>query len=164
MNCNANMASSTQIVKAPAVGKDSSVVLNIHWASEAGLIHLVNVFGASKRPKSCTFQTVVFYLWKWKNSKDVDIMVLFRLTGKVALTVIAWNTLTVYKENEDSIRNHFSLPKESLCPWCWKPSRFLLGSTYTLLPALLLLDLYTYIYTVLEESLLNIYWLLLLSR
>ena len=38
-------------------------------------------------------------------------MVLFRLTGKVALTVIAWNTLTVYKENEDSIRNHFGLPK-----------------------------------------------------
>ena len=38
-------------------------------------------------------------------------MVLFCLTGKVALTVIAWNTLTVYKENEDSIRNHFGLPK-----------------------------------------------------
>ena len=37
-------------------------------------------------------------------------MVLFRLTGQVALTVIAWNTLTVYKENEDCIRNHFGLP------------------------------------------------------
>ena len=60
MNCNANMTSSTQIVKAPAVGKDSSVVLNIHWASESGLIHLVNVFGAAGKPQDCPLETKTF--------------------------------------------------------------------------------------------------------